>query len=94
MTTWRRIVLSPARLLIRSFLFVFGFYRIKVKGKRDPMASVMVAAPHSTFLDVWVVFGQVGLSSGLGKKEALKTPIFGTFFRSLQIGMIFNTTEV
>lgn len=93
MSSCRRVLLWPAPFLIRLFLFSFGFYYIKVKGRRDKTASVCIGVPHSTFVDAWVVGSQIGLFSGLGKLEAQQTPVFGALFRALQIVPVDRNTS-
>lgn len=87
MGCFRRALLSPVPLFARGFLFSIGFFWITVKGRpcKRSEAPVVVVAPHSTFVDSFVLTSKMGMFSGIGKEEARKTPIFGTFFRAGQV---------
>lgn len=81
MSCWRRTIFAPSTLFCRLLLFSCGIVWISTKGKRAKRkdAPIIVCAPHSTVLDVFLSFYAVGRYSGFGKKEVTKTPFFGTF---------------
>eukprot|EP01119_Soliformovum_irregulare_P004321 TRINITY_DN15322_c0_g1_i1.p1 TRINITY_DN15322_c0_g1~~TRINITY_DN15322_c0_g1_i1.p1 ORF type:complete len:435 (-),score=120.43 TRINITY_DN15322_c0_g1_i1:259-1563(-) len=52
---WRRSLLIPVQLLGALVFFVFGFYKITIKGHPSPNAPIMVSN-HITILDPMIYF--------------------------------------
>merc|ERR1711973_113292 len=50
---WRRVLRFPVRICARGILFSLGFHWVKVTGKlcSPDEAVLLVAAPHSSFID-------------------------------------------
>ncbi|EDV29061.1 uncharacterized protein TRIADDRAFT_63570 [Trichoplax adhaerens] len=79
---------GPVRILVRIILFAFGFHWVKVKGKiaRPEEAPLIVLAPHTSFMDIFML-STVRLVSGVSRKENKSIPIIGCPFipgRSVQ----------
>mmetsp|Transcript_16998 Transcript_16998/g.21732 ORF Transcript_16998/g.21732 Transcript_16998/m.21732 type:complete len:532 (+) Transcript_16998:252-1847(+) len=83
---WRRMLFFPCFLFNRLLLLVMGVVWIEKTGKvaRTIDAPIVVCAPHSTVLDIFVSLAIVGRYSGFGKQEVTKTPFFGTFAKAAQ----------
>lgn len=63
----------------RIILWSFGVWWIgKKRGSKKLTAQVVVAAPHSSFLDGFLLGSIVGCYSGFAKKSVSKVPIVGT----------------
>lgn len=62
----------------RTVLFCFGVWHVgRIKGSKRVRAQVIVAAPHSSFLDVFVLGYINGAFSGFGKQGVTKLPLLG-----------------
>ncbi|RDD47173.1 Lysophosphatidylcholine acyltransferase 2 [Trichoplax sp. H2] len=70
---------GPVRILVRIILFAFGFHWVKVKGKiaRPEEAPLIVLAPHTSFMDIFML-STVRLVSGVSRKENKSIPIIGS----------------
>lgn len=82
---WRKHMRMVLRFLGRSIFFCCGFHKIRkngIRAKRNE-ATIFVAAPHSSFLDV-LVFFVLGLPSGVSRSENAKLPIAGYLVKALQ----------
>jgi lysophosphatidylcholine acyltransferase/lyso-PAF acetyltransferase len=82
---WRKFLKSSLRLFGRCIAFSFGFHHIKkfgVRAKRSE-ASIFVAAPHSSFLDVFVYY-VLGLPAVVSRADNAKIPFIGRLVRSVQ----------
>jgi lysophosphatidylcholine acyltransferase/lyso-PAF acetyltransferase len=69
----------------KAMIVCFGFNRIKVYGKRASKneATIFVAAPHSSFFDVFLL-AELGLPCIVSKSENIKVPIFGLMLQAIQ----------
>ena len=65
-SSFRRALLFPARLLLRSLLFAWGFHWIKVKGKRASAKEAPVIVPnHVCFIEpLYLVYANLPMSVG------------------------------
>lgn len=63
----------------RAICFFYGFQNVKVKGEPvgSDVAPMLVCAPHSTFMDAFVIFYCSTLPSSLSRKENSALPILG-----------------
>ena len=62
----------------KVFLFGFGFQWIKITGRPEPTeAPIMVAAPHSSILDMFFV-SRVIVPTMVSRSEGARYPIFGS----------------
>ena len=70
------------RALARAALFTCGYHRISVVGRRSTSLSapIVVAAPHSSFLDAVVIFACRDLPTGVSRSENTRLPVFGSKF--------------
>ena len=68
----------PCRACARGILFALGFHWVKVKGKlcSPEEAVLLVAAPHSSFIDP-LALSVIGTPSGVSRKENDTIPIVG-----------------
>ena len=73
-----RAMKGPVRILVRIILFSFGFHWVTVKGKiaKPEEAPFVVLAPHSSFMDVFLL-SCTRLVSGVSRKENKSIPIIG-----------------
>ena len=62
----------------RMYLFGFGFQWIHTTGKLADTADapVLVVAPHSCFLDMWIA-AQYHVPAFVAKSESKNVPLFG-----------------
>lgn len=82
---WRKFLKGSLRFFGRCIAFSFGFHHIKkfgVRAKRSE-ATIFVAAPHSTFFDVFVYY-VLGLPAVVSKADNAKIPIIGRLIKSVQ----------
>jgi lysophosphatidylcholine acyltransferase/lyso-PAF acetyltransferase len=79
---WRRAVMYPVQPLCRLALLIFGFWRIKVNGKLDPEACLIVANHHSVF-DAVVLYWLCG-PAFVAKAEVFKWPAIGKVLAGIQ----------
>ncbi|XP_028649449.2 lysophospholipid acyltransferase LPCAT4 isoform X1 [Erpetoichthys calabaricus] len=89
-TGWRRSFTHMAvKILCRILFFFLGFIRIKVKGQRASSAEapILVAAPHSSFMDA-VVEIPCDLASVMSRSENLSIPVLGALLRFSQSIMV------
>ena len=78
-TGWRRYGKAIAAFLGRLCFMACGFYKVTVYGEpqADPsVAPVLVAAPHSTYFDGFVVFW-TNLPYIVSRVENMKIPLMG-----------------
>uniref|UniRef100_H2SGM9 Lysophosphatidylcholine acyltransferase 4 n=1 Tax=Takifugu rubripes TaxID=31033 RepID=H2SGM9_TAKRU len=78
-TGWRRWLLHPIIwLLSRAVFFSMGFLWVRVKGRRADLkeAPVLVVAPHSSFLDMLVLY-PTQLATVVSRSENTKLPVIG-----------------
>ena len=76
---WRRWLLHAMMLSInRVMFFTLGFVWIEVKGRRADVkeAPVLVAAPHSSFLDM-VILMPTKLPTVVSRSENVNLPVIG-----------------
>ena len=79
---WRRAVMYPVQPLCRFVLLIFGFWRIKINGKLDPEACLIVANHHSLF-DAVVLYWLCG-PAFVAKAEVFKWPAIGKVLAGIQ----------
>uniref|UniRef100_A0A672G4J2 Lysophosphatidylcholine acyltransferase 4 n=1 Tax=Salarias fasciatus TaxID=181472 RepID=A0A672G4J2_SALFA len=78
-TGWRRWLIHPVvRLMSRAVFFSVGFHWVKVKGRRAGLkeAPMLVAAPHSSFLDM-LVLPTAQLPTVVSRSENTSLPVIG-----------------
>ena len=82
-STFRCIVQRLWTALSRVYLFGFGFQWIHTKGQPADMAEapILVVAPHSSFLDMWIV-AQHHIPTFVSKAEIRNASVFGCRFAS------------
>ncbi|CAC5357377.1 LPCAT1_2 [Mytilus coruscus] len=70
----------------RAICFFYGFQNVKVKGQPvgSDVAPILVCAPHSTFMDAFVIFYCSTLPSSLSRKENSALPILGSLIEYTQ----------
>ena len=80
-------------VLCRMILFSMGFHKIKVTGElaASSEAPVIVIAPHSSFLDVFVLCVIHSTPSGISKMENLRTPVLGSKWHKLPLNSFLST---
>ena len=82
----RRLLLQPLRLCARLALWSCGYWRIKVyhhPGSRPGASRVLVAAPHFSLLDAFVML-YLEMPCTVSKAAVAKLPIFGPAAVALQ----------
>jgi len=80
----RSALLQPIRLAIRLLLWCYGYWRIPVRHMPGSGgASVLVVAPHYSFLDA-IFMTYYELPSAVAKSEVARIPGIGRVARSLQ----------
>lgn len=67
----------------RVVCFICGFHNIKVKGKLSPEARIVTVAPHSSFMDAFIIT-LIGNFTGVSRIENLTVPIFGSCTKIMQ----------
>ena len=74
-----RFALQKIGILINKvFLFGFGFQWIRITGRPEPTeAPIMVAAPHSSVLDMFFV-SRVIVPTMVARSDAASYPILGS----------------
>lgn len=78
-TGWRHWLFHPIIwLLSRAVFFCVGFLWVRVKGRRADLkeAPVLVVAPHSSFLDMLVLY-PTQLATVVSRSENTKLPVIG-----------------
>ncbi len=82
---WRRALRRPVRYLGKFVRFCCGFHHIKVNGKKASKdeATIFVAAPHSSFFDLFLAF-EMGFPCCVSKAENAEIPIVGFLVRAMQ----------
>ncbi|XP_057193595.1 lysophospholipid acyltransferase LPCAT4-like [Triplophysa rosa] len=76
---WRRWFFHPIMVFLsRAAFFCVGFLWIKVKGRQADLkdAPVLAVAPHSTFLDMFVL-PVTGLPTVVSRSENARLPVIG-----------------
>ncbi|XP_043220879.1 lysophosphatidylcholine acyltransferase 2-like [Amphibalanus amphitrite] len=73
---WRCIMRGLHALNARAAFYLSGFV-VRVRGTLSPEAPVLVAAPHSSFVDAIVLFCS-GLPSIICRSETIELPFLGT----------------
>ena len=70
----------------RILFFLFGMYRIKVEGKRAKTeeAPILVLAPHSSMMDLFIFFTSLPIPSGLSAMKNRNVPFLATMSKTLQ----------
>ena len=87
---WRRsIQIACNYIFVRGFLFAAGIVYINVKGAPAPSTSpyqgrMVVVAPHSSFMDGFIVSYLLNTASVVAKKEAANGCLMGTTFIAAQ----------
>ncbi|AWO97203.1 putative lysophospholipid acyltransferase LPCAT4 [Scophthalmus maximus] len=79
-------------LLSRGAFFSLGFLWVKVKGRRADLkeAPVLVAAPHSSFLDI-LVLCTARLPAVVSRSENSSLPVIGALLESNQCVLVSRT---
>ena len=75
----RRALLQPLRLVARVLLWALGYWWIEIEykpGSNPGGARVLVAGPHYSLLDAWVMT-MLHLPCSVAKAAVAKLPIFG-----------------
>jgi lysophosphatidylcholine acyltransferase/lyso-PAF acetyltransferase len=82
---WRRVLRQLAAFLARCVVFCCGFHYIKINGRREPRskAPILVAAPHSSFLDSFV-FPTLGFPTTVCRYENVTFPVLGRVLKAVQ----------
>lgn len=76
---WRRWLFHPILWLLgRAVFFCVGFHWVKVKGRKADVkeAPILVVAPHSSFLDMVIMF-PAGVPSVVSRSENINLPVIG-----------------
>ena len=80
-----RVLQQPAYYATaRLAFFVLGVVRIRIKGKLDPTARVVVGAPHSSWLDGMLLAMLTNAGSAVGKAEVVNAPAMGWLMAATQ----------
>ena len=67
-------------------LLLGWFYSVKKEEKIDYSRNYIIAANHTSFLDIFAVFSLIRKSTVfMGKAEIAKVPLFGIFYRKTSI---------
>ncbi|KAA8494152.1 Lysophosphatidylcholine acyltransferase 2 [Porphyridium purpureum] len=84
-TGWRASLLDVARRMVRGFLFTLGVTKFTTKGTlaHPTCAPILVCAPHSTPIDIFVVL-YTCFGSFVSAASNTKYPLVGTGLRALQ----------
>ena len=82
LTPFRRWLSSGIYTLARVLLFTFGFHYIRVKGKRDPNATVLVCNHMGPFEATAIL--HFSRATVVSRIENASIPLFGSVLRSLQ----------
>ena len=82
---WRAKLKKVLRVWGRAVAFCFGFHHIKKNGRRATRqeAPILIAAPHSTFLDAFVFF-ILGLPYSVSRAENSQIVFLGRLFKAVQ----------
>ena len=74
------------RKMGRLFLFCLGFFKIEVVGKRAlcKEAPILVCAPHSSPMDVFVMFVSDPLPAAVSRMENFNSLLIGNICKTLQ----------
>ena len=85
LTLGRKISKTIVSFLGRLCFRILGFYNVDIKGQlaSKEEAPILVVAPHSTFLDGFVVFW-CNFPYIVSRDENLKIPLIGLFLRFAQ----------
>lgn len=69
----------------RALSFSLGFHYVKTNGKRadKSVAPIIVAAPHSTFFDIFLAF-TMDIPCAVSRIENAHIPILGILVRAMQ----------
>lgn len=72
-------IAESLRILGRAAFFVAGFHWIKIKGKpaSEQEAGILVIAPHSSWLDVIVMFSLGSMPMPISRQENFSDPLIG-----------------
>ncbi|XP_035772186.1 lysophospholipid acyltransferase LPCAT4-like [Neolamprologus brichardi] len=72
-------------LLGRAVFFCVGFHWVKVKGRKADVkeAPILVVAPHSSFLDMVIMF-PAGVPSVVSRSENINLPVIGALLECNQ----------
>lgn len=70
-------------ILCRICAFSCGFHDIKIKGALSPETRIIVAAPHSSFIDIFATM-LVGHHSAVTRTENVKSYFIGNCIRLMQ----------
>ncbi|XP_052062194.1 lysophosphatidylcholine acyltransferase 2-like isoform X1 [Mytilus californianus] len=87
MKGWRKTLFHKTIMYLgRAICFFYGFQNVKVKGQPvgSDVAPMLVCAPHSTFMDAFVIFYCSTLPSSLSRKENSALPILGSLIEYTQ----------
>uniref|UniRef100_A0A3Q3BV95 Lysophosphatidylcholine acyltransferase 4 n=1 Tax=Haplochromis burtoni TaxID=8153 RepID=A0A3Q3BV95_HAPBU len=83
---WRRWLFHPILWLLgRAVFFCVGFHWVKVKGRKADVkeAPILVVAPHSSFLDMVIMF-PAGVPSVVSRSENINLPVIGALLECNQ----------
>jgi lysophosphatidylcholine acyltransferase/lyso-PAF acetyltransferase len=92
---WRFNLIQKPTIIIfgRGALFCLGLVRIHIKGKPGPNARMVVVAPHSTFMDGFLISYVIPASSSVAKAEVTKTPLMGSVIKAVQSVLVDRNTK-
>ncbi|CAI5671770.1 lysophospholipid acyltransferase LPCAT4 [Oreochromis niloticus] len=83
---WRRWLFHPILWLLgRAVFFCVGFHWVKVKGRKVDVkeAPILVVAPHSSFLDMVIMF-PAGVPAVVSRSENINLPVIGALLECNQ----------
>ena len=83
LTGYRKAGQYFMHVMCRVICIICGFHNIKVKGKLSPEARVIIAAPHSAFMDTFII-PLIGQFTGVSKAGILSVPFFSNCARLMQ----------
>lgn len=78
----RQRILKELSFWSRVGLWLYGFYKIEIKGKLDPKAKVLVSN-HSSMIDGLFIFAQV-IPSVVAKDDVADMFLFGNILKCIQ----------
>ncbi|KAK3741162.1 hypothetical protein QZH41_011830, partial [Actinostola sp. cb2023] len=84
--TWKRKLKKILQLHSRMLLYISGFHKVKIKGKlaTPSEAPIVVFAPHSSFMDAFVLSAIEMVPSGLSKIENFQSPVTASLLMAIE----------
>jgi len=95
-----RRILQRFNYMLARFMFrvCFGFISPRIIGDLLPLKDVpvIIAAPHTSFFDVWIVcwLEKKGFCTAIVREESKDTPFIGTIFRFAQMFFVRRSCTV